>query len=80
MTKEDFIAGKPFAVCGLPYTHIEFNYLSDSINCFNELKVSQCSSVILSNKDPVFVALLPVFGVVQCVTIHLSCCEVVRDG
>ena len=70
--------GKPFTVSGLPYSHIEFNYLSDSLSFFDELQVAHHSSAILSQKDPVFVTLLPVLGVIQCVTIDLSCCEVVK--
>jgi len=77
MTKEDFIAGKPFTVSSLPYSRIEFNHLSDTLICYTELNVSHRSAVIISQKDPVFVALLPILGVVQCVTIHLSCCDIV---
>jgi len=79
MKEEDFIVGKPFTVNGLPYSHIEYNMQSDSLICFDELEVPHRVSVIKSKKDPTFTALLSVFGLVQCVTINLSCCSVLNN-
>jgi len=75
MTKEDFIAGKPFTVNGLPYSHLEYNCLTDSLICFTEQRISHRTTIIQSKRDLAFTALLPVFGVVQCVTIDLECCD-----
>lgn len=74
MTKFDFISGKPFKVNGLPYAYLEYQSSNEKLIYVDEQQVLHSVSVILSKRDSTFTALLPVFGIVQCVTINMSFC------
>jgi len=76
---DEFLAGKPFTIKNLPYDQIKYCKSDEKLIYFINNQVIYQSGVIFSNKNTVFSVLLPLFGLIQCLTIPYSYCEEVTD-
>jgi len=74
MTKEQFIAGRPFAVFGLLYDFLVFNAKMDQVLCYIDGKIKD-QSFVTDERDTQFTAFIKVFGVKQPIIIQFSYCE-----